>query len=170
MWAATFIYNMLFQFSRLINSTAAKLQDLIQSGVKKHDAWNQCTVQLAQAAKVSKIYLLIWCLSLWYNMQQKQHNWLKVSVLFIVFCQHLRDTTKTRAPLWSALWKICSKKRFLIWRICHMNRPGRKRLERIEMKGRKTPNIHNYAAATSRIRPPISCKKNPPSLLMLIFL
>lgn len=59
MWAAIFIYNMLFQFSRLISSTAAKLQDLIQSGVKKHDAWNQCTVQLAQAAKVRKIYLLI---------------------------------------------------------------------------------------------------------------
>lgn len=63
MRAAIFIYNMLFQFSRLVSSTAAKLQDLMQSGVKKHEAWNQCTVQLAQAAKVSKIYLLLWRLS-----------------------------------------------------------------------------------------------------------
>lgn len=48
-----------FQFSRLISSTAAKLQDLIQSGVERHEAWNQCTVQLVQAAKVSNIFVLI---------------------------------------------------------------------------------------------------------------
>lgn len=59
MWDAHTGCFVLFQFPRLTSSTAAKLQDLIQSGVKKHDAWNQCTVQLAQAAKVSKIYLLI---------------------------------------------------------------------------------------------------------------
>ncbi|XP_069668106.1 peroxisomal acyl-coenzyme A oxidase 2 isoform X1 [Haliaeetus albicilla] len=45
--------------ARLINSTAAKLQDLIQSGVKKHDAWNQCTVQLAQAAKAHCHYITV---------------------------------------------------------------------------------------------------------------
>ncbi|KFU89148.1 Peroxisomal acyl-coenzyme A oxidase 2, partial [Chaetura pelagica] len=44
---------------RLIRSTAAKLQDLIQSGVKKHDAWNQCTVQLAQAAKAHCHYITV---------------------------------------------------------------------------------------------------------------
>ncbi|XP_051483612.1 peroxisomal acyl-coenzyme A oxidase 2 isoform X2 [Apus apus] len=44
---------------RLISSTAAKLQDLIQSGVKKHDAWNQCTVQLAQAAKAHCHYITV---------------------------------------------------------------------------------------------------------------
>ncbi|XP_029899458.1 peroxisomal acyl-coenzyme A oxidase 2 isoform X2 [Aquila chrysaetos chrysaetos] len=45
--------------ARLISSTAAKLQDLIQSGVKKHDAWNQCTVQLAQAAKAHCHYITV---------------------------------------------------------------------------------------------------------------
>ncbi|XP_009984459.1 PREDICTED: peroxisomal acyl-coenzyme A oxidase 2 [Tauraco erythrolophus] len=44
---------------RLISSTAAKLQDLMQSGVKKHDAWNQCTVQLAQAAKAHCHYITV---------------------------------------------------------------------------------------------------------------
>ncbi|XP_009073492.1 PREDICTED: peroxisomal acyl-coenzyme A oxidase 2 [Acanthisitta chloris] len=44
---------------RLINSTAAKLQDLIQSGAKKHDAWNQCTVQLVQAAKAHCHYITV---------------------------------------------------------------------------------------------------------------
>ncbi|NXC16136.1 ACOX2 oxidase, partial [Corythaeola cristata] len=44
---------------RLISSTAAKLQDLIQSGVKKHNAWNQCTVQLAQAAKAHCHYITV---------------------------------------------------------------------------------------------------------------
>lgn len=50
---------MLFGSSRLISSTAAKLQVLIQSGLKKHDAWNECTVQLVQAVKVSKNHLLM---------------------------------------------------------------------------------------------------------------
>ncbi|NWI62927.1 ACOX2 oxidase, partial [Todus mexicanus] len=45
--------------ARLVSSTAAKLQDLIQSGVKKHDAWNQCTVQLAQAAKAHCHYITV---------------------------------------------------------------------------------------------------------------
>ncbi|KAM6121146.1 peroxisomal acyl-coenzyme A oxidase 2 [Pterocles gutturalis] len=44
---------------RLISSTAAKLQDLIQSGVQKHNAWNQCTVQLAQAAKAHCHYITV---------------------------------------------------------------------------------------------------------------
>ncbi|XP_026713484.1 peroxisomal acyl-coenzyme A oxidase 2 [Athene cunicularia] len=45
--------------ARLVSSAAAKLQDLIQSGVKKHDAWNQCTVQLAQAAKAHCHYITV---------------------------------------------------------------------------------------------------------------
>ncbi|KFQ14038.1 Peroxisomal acyl-coenzyme A oxidase 2, partial [Leptosomus discolor] len=45
--------------ARLVSSTAAKLQDLIQSGAKKHDAWNQCTVQLAQAAKAHCHYITV---------------------------------------------------------------------------------------------------------------
>ncbi|XP_061864098.1 peroxisomal acyl-coenzyme A oxidase 2 isoform X4 [Colius striatus] len=45
--------------ARLIISTAAKLQDLTQSGVKKHDAWNLCTVQLAQAAKAHCHYITV---------------------------------------------------------------------------------------------------------------
>ncbi|NXI39717.1 ACOX2 oxidase, partial [Galbula dea] len=45
--------------ARLVSSTAAKLQDLIQSGVKKYNAWNQCTVQLAQAAKAHCHYLTV---------------------------------------------------------------------------------------------------------------
>ncbi|NWU94842.1 ACOX2 oxidase, partial [Upupa epops] len=45
--------------ARLVSSTAAKLQDLIQSGVKKHDAWNQCTVQLVQAAKAHCHYITV---------------------------------------------------------------------------------------------------------------
>uniref|UniRef100_A0A672UVA5 Acyl-coenzyme A oxidase n=1 Tax=Strigops habroptila TaxID=2489341 RepID=A0A672UVA5_STRHB len=44
---------------RLISSTAAKLQDLIQSGVKKHDAWNECTVQLVQAVKAHCHYITV---------------------------------------------------------------------------------------------------------------
>ncbi|KFO80649.1 Peroxisomal acyl-coenzyme A oxidase 2, partial [Cuculus canorus] len=44
---------------RLISSTAAKLQDIIQSGVKKYDAWNQCTVQLVQAAKAHCHYISV---------------------------------------------------------------------------------------------------------------
>ncbi|NWW88580.1 ACOX2 oxidase, partial [Rhynochetos jubatus] len=44
---------------RLVSSTALKLQDLIQSGVKKHDAWNQCTVQLVQAAKAHCHYITV---------------------------------------------------------------------------------------------------------------
>uniref|UniRef100_A0A8C5TMQ8 Acyl-coenzyme A oxidase n=1 Tax=Malurus cyaneus samueli TaxID=2593467 RepID=A0A8C5TMQ8_9PASS len=50
---------LLLQTARLISSTAAKLQDLIQSGVKKHDAWNQCTVQLVQAAKAHCHYIAV---------------------------------------------------------------------------------------------------------------
>ncbi|POI34990.1 hypothetical protein CIB84_001256 [Bambusicola thoracicus] len=55
------IYTEAYQHAaiRLISSTAAKLQDLIQSGVERHEAWNQCTVQLVQAAKVSNIFVLI---------------------------------------------------------------------------------------------------------------
>ncbi|NXH13619.1 ACOX2 oxidase, partial [Bucco capensis] len=45
--------------ARLVSSTAAKLQDLTQSGVKKHDAWNQCTVQLARAAKAHCHYITV---------------------------------------------------------------------------------------------------------------
>ncbi|KFO91755.1 Peroxisomal acyl-coenzyme A oxidase 2, partial [Buceros rhinoceros silvestris] len=45
--------------ARLISSTAAKLQDLVQSGVKKHHAWNQCAVQLAQAAKAHCHYITV---------------------------------------------------------------------------------------------------------------
>lgn len=44
---------------RLISSTAAKLQDLIQSGVERHEAWNQCTVQLVQAAKAHCHYITV---------------------------------------------------------------------------------------------------------------
>ncbi|XP_065543503.1 peroxisomal acyl-coenzyme A oxidase 2 isoform X2 [Lathamus discolor] len=44
---------------RLISSTAAKLQVLIQSGVKKHDAWNECTVQLVQAVKAHCHYITV---------------------------------------------------------------------------------------------------------------
>ncbi|NXK49734.1 ACOX2 oxidase, partial [Chauna torquata] len=44
---------------RLLSSTAAKLQDLIQSGVEKHEAWNQCTVQLVQAAKAHCHYITV---------------------------------------------------------------------------------------------------------------
>ncbi|NXO04590.1 ACOX2 oxidase, partial [Rhinopomastus cyanomelas] len=45
--------------ARLVSSTATKLQDLVQSGVKEHDAWNQCTVQLAQAAKAHCHYITV---------------------------------------------------------------------------------------------------------------
>ncbi|NWR79065.1 ACOX2 oxidase, partial [Centropus unirufus] len=44
---------------RLISSVVAKLQDLIHSGVKKYDAWNQCTVQLVQAAKAHCHYISV---------------------------------------------------------------------------------------------------------------
>ncbi|OXB66220.1 hypothetical protein ASZ78_000645 [Callipepla squamata] len=44
---------------RLISSTAAKLQDLIQSGAESHEAWNQCTVQLVQAAKAHCHYITV---------------------------------------------------------------------------------------------------------------
>ncbi|NWU63567.1 ACOX2 oxidase, partial [Pterocles burchelli] len=55
------IYTEAYQHTavRLISSTAAKLQDLIQSGVQEHDAWNQCTVQLAQAAKAHCHYITV---------------------------------------------------------------------------------------------------------------
>ncbi|OPJ71943.1 peroxisomal acyl-coenzyme A oxidase 2 isoform A [Patagioenas fasciata monilis] len=55
------IYTEAYQHAavRLVSSTAAKLQDLIQSGVKKHEAWNQCTVQLAQAAKAHCHYITV---------------------------------------------------------------------------------------------------------------
>ncbi|XP_069721789.1 peroxisomal acyl-coenzyme A oxidase 2 [Phaenicophaeus curvirostris] len=55
------IYTEAYQHTavRLISSTAAKLQDLIQSGVKKYDAWNQCTVQLVQAAKAHCHYISV---------------------------------------------------------------------------------------------------------------
>ncbi|KFV99113.1 Peroxisomal acyl-coenzyme A oxidase 2, partial [Eurypyga helias] len=55
------IYTEAYQHTavRLVSSTAAKLQDLIQSGVKKHDAWNQCTVQLVQAAKAHCHYITV---------------------------------------------------------------------------------------------------------------
>ncbi|XP_074951938.1 peroxisomal acyl-coenzyme A oxidase 2 isoform X3 [Phalacrocorax aristotelis] len=45
--------------TRLVSSTAAKLLDLIKSGVKEHDAWNQCTVQMAQAAKAHCHYIAV---------------------------------------------------------------------------------------------------------------
>ncbi|PKU37735.1 peroxisomal acyl-coenzyme a oxidase 2 [Limosa lapponica baueri] len=55
------IYTEAYQHTavRLISSTAAKLQDLIQSGAKKHDAWNRCTVQLVQAAKAHCHYITV---------------------------------------------------------------------------------------------------------------
>ncbi|KFQ46965.1 Peroxisomal acyl-coenzyme A oxidase 2, partial [Nestor notabilis] len=55
------IYTNAYQHAavRLISSAAAKLQDLIQSGVKKHDAWNECTVQLVQAVKAHCHYLTV---------------------------------------------------------------------------------------------------------------
>lgn len=37
---------------RLIRGAAIKLQTLVQSGVAKHEAWNESSVQLAQAAMV----------------------------------------------------------------------------------------------------------------------
>ncbi|NWS42333.1 ACOX2 oxidase, partial [Probosciger aterrimus] len=55
------IYTQAYQHAavRLISSTAAKLQELIQSGVKKHDAWNECTVQLVQAVKAHCHYITV---------------------------------------------------------------------------------------------------------------
>ncbi|NXI71961.1 ACOX2 oxidase, partial [Anseranas semipalmata] len=55
------IYTEAYQHTaiRLLSSTAAKLQDLIQSGVEKHEAWNQCTVQLVQAAKAHCHYITV---------------------------------------------------------------------------------------------------------------
>ncbi|NWY55330.1 ACOX2 oxidase, partial [Chionis minor] len=55
------IYTEAYQHTavRLISSTAAKLQDLIQSGVKKYNAWNQCTVQLVQAVKAHCHYITV---------------------------------------------------------------------------------------------------------------
>ncbi|KGL73967.1 Peroxisomal acyl-coenzyme A oxidase 2, partial [Tinamus guttatus] len=44
---------------RLISSSAAKLQHLIQSGVTKYEAWNQCTVQLERAAKAHCHYITV---------------------------------------------------------------------------------------------------------------
>ncbi|XP_064375162.1 peroxisomal acyl-coenzyme A oxidase 2 isoform X4 [Dromaius novaehollandiae] len=44
---------------RLLSSSAAKLQHLIQSGVEKHEAWNQCTVQLVKAAKAHCHYITV---------------------------------------------------------------------------------------------------------------
>uniref|UniRef100_A0A8B9Q9M3 Acyl-coenzyme A oxidase n=1 Tax=Apteryx owenii TaxID=8824 RepID=A0A8B9Q9M3_APTOW len=48
-----------FQFSRLLSSSAAKLQHLIQSGAEKHEAWNQCTVQLVKAAQAHCHYITV---------------------------------------------------------------------------------------------------------------
>ncbi|NWI13616.1 ACOX2 oxidase, partial [Crypturellus soui] len=45
--------------SRLISSSAAKLQHLIQSGVEEYEAWNQCTVQLERAAKAHCHYITV---------------------------------------------------------------------------------------------------------------
>ncbi|NXT77838.1 ACOX2 oxidase, partial [Zapornia atra] len=55
------IYTEAYQHTaiRLTSSAAAKLQDLVQSGAKKHDAWNQCTVQLVQAAKAHCHYITV---------------------------------------------------------------------------------------------------------------
>uniref|UniRef100_A0A8C2YEP2 Acyl-coenzyme A oxidase n=1 Tax=Coturnix japonica TaxID=93934 RepID=A0A8C2YEP2_COTJA len=55
------IYTEAYQHAaiRLISSTAAKLQDLIQSGAERHEAWNQCTVQLVQAAKAHCHYITV---------------------------------------------------------------------------------------------------------------
>ncbi|NXI59991.1 ACOX2 oxidase, partial [Chloroceryle aenea] len=55
------IYTEAYQHAaaRLVSSAAAELQNLIQSGVKKHDAWNQCAVQLAQAAKAHCHYITV---------------------------------------------------------------------------------------------------------------
>ncbi|XP_013804327.2 peroxisomal acyl-coenzyme A oxidase 2 [Apteryx mantelli] len=44
---------------RLLSSNAAKLQHLIQSGAKKHEAWNQCTVQLVKAAQAHCHYITV---------------------------------------------------------------------------------------------------------------
>ncbi|KAJ7317100.1 hypothetical protein JRQ81_003262 [Phrynocephalus forsythii] len=44
---------------RLLRTAASKLQMLIQSGIAQYDAWNQCSVQLAQAAMAHSHYIVV---------------------------------------------------------------------------------------------------------------
>ncbi|KAM6467841.1 peroxisomal acyl-coenzyme A oxidase 2 [Liasis olivaceus] len=44
---------------RIIENVAIKLQQLVQSGKAQHEAWNQCTVQLARAAMVHSHYIVV---------------------------------------------------------------------------------------------------------------
>lgn len=46
-------YNIKNFLLRLLGNAATKLQALVQSGAEEYEAWNRCTVQLVQAAKVS---------------------------------------------------------------------------------------------------------------------
>ncbi|TFK11543.1 importin subunit alpha-4 [Platysternon megacephalum] len=45
--------------TRLLGNAATKLQGLVQSGAEQHEAWNQCTVQLVQAAKAHCHYIVV---------------------------------------------------------------------------------------------------------------
>ncbi|XP_032637700.1 peroxisomal acyl-coenzyme A oxidase 2 isoform X1 [Chelonoidis abingdonii] len=45
--------------TRLLGNAATKLQALVQSGAEQHEAWNQCTVQLVQAAKAHCHYIVV---------------------------------------------------------------------------------------------------------------
>uniref|UniRef100_A0A8C7E9Y7 Acyl-coenzyme A oxidase n=1 Tax=Nothoprocta perdicaria TaxID=30464 RepID=A0A8C7E9Y7_NOTPE len=46
-------------YEQMAVRSVTKLQHLIQSGVDKHDAWNQCTVQLEKAAKAHCHYITV---------------------------------------------------------------------------------------------------------------
>ncbi|XP_042303823.1 peroxisomal acyl-coenzyme A oxidase 2-like [Sceloporus undulatus] len=44
---------------RMLRSAAIKLQSLIQLGTTQHEAWNRCSVQLAQAAMAHSHYIVV---------------------------------------------------------------------------------------------------------------
>ncbi|XP_070594233.1 peroxisomal acyl-coenzyme A oxidase 2 isoform X2 [Erythrolamprus reginae] len=44
---------------RFIRNVAMKLQQLVQAGKTQHEAWNQCTVQLARAAMAHSHYMVV---------------------------------------------------------------------------------------------------------------
>ncbi|XP_044307997.1 peroxisomal acyl-coenzyme A oxidase 2 isoform X2 [Varanus komodoensis] len=44
---------------RTVRNAAAKLQMLVQSGIAQHEAWNKCSVQLAQAAMAHSHYIVV---------------------------------------------------------------------------------------------------------------
>ncbi|XP_061474753.1 peroxisomal acyl-coenzyme A oxidase 2 [Rhineura floridana] len=44
---------------RIVRNAATKLQTLVQSGIAQHEAWNRCSVQLAQGAMAHSHYIVV---------------------------------------------------------------------------------------------------------------